>query len=130
MPDDRGAALRAEFLALTDAERHYVLHGGPRPTEPEPAEYAEDVARREARSLTPAEAADYIARLTRGEVSERTRRFLDAIRAEWEPCERCHGTGEVDFQIGGDGYGDRCCGLADVPGVCPECEGATVTPTG
>jgi RecJ-like exonuclease len=38
-------------------------------------------------------------------------------------CERCRGTGEVETQIGGDGYDDRCCALADVPCVCPDCDG-------
>jgi hypothetical protein len=28
-------------------------------------------------------------------------------------CERCHGTGLVTIQIGGDGYGDKCCGVMD-----------------
>ncbi len=38
-------------------------------------------------------------------------------------CGACRGTGEVERQIGGDGYGDRCCALADVPCVCSECNG-------
>lgn len=38
-------------------------------------------------------------------------------------CETCHGEGAVETTIGGDGYGDRCAGLADVPIVCPDCEG-------
>lgn len=47
------------------------------------------------------------------------------FRAELEGtmtiCERCHGTGEIEREIGGDGYGNRCAGVADVPLVCPEC---------
>lgn len=39
-------------------------------------------------------------------------------------CEACQGTGEgPDITIGGDGYGDRCCGLMDVPTVCFDCDG-------
>ena len=38
-------------------------------------------------------------------------------------CELCRGTGEIETQIGGDGYGNRCCALADVPCVCPDCDG-------
>lgn len=38
-------------------------------------------------------------------------------------CEACKGKGEYEAQIGGDGYGDRCCALADVPCVCPGCDG-------
>ena len=36
-------------------------------------------------------------------------------------CERCHGTGEIEREIGGDGHGNRCAGVADVPSPCPEC---------
>ena len=34
-------------------------------------------------------------------------------------CERCHGTGEIEIQVGGNGYA-----VSDVPCVCPECEGS------
>lgn len=36
-------------------------------------------------------------------------------------CDRCGGSGTIEFTIGGDGYGGRCCGEADVEGPCPEC---------
>lgn len=40
-------------------------------------------------------------------------------------CPACNGTGEgPEIQIGGDGYGDRCCALADVPSACSECGGS------
>jgi hypothetical protein len=42
------------------------------------------------------------------------------------PCEECDGEGEVEITIGGDGYGDRCAALADVPRVCHECNGTGV----
>lgn len=46
----------------------------------------------------------------------------DAPQAE--RCEHCDGTGLVTIQYGGDGYGDKCCGLADADDQpCPECEG-------
>jgi hypothetical protein len=38
-------------------------------------------------------------------------------------CSACRGTGAVERQIGGDGYDDRCCALADVECVCSECNG-------
>jgi len=38
-------------------------------------------------------------------------------------CPDCDGKGEYEAQIGGDGYGDRCCALADVMCVCPTCKG-------
>jgi len=38
-------------------------------------------------------------------------------------CPECNGTGEIEVQIGGDGYDNRCCALADAPVVCPECNG-------
>ncbi len=38
-------------------------------------------------------------------------------------CETCDGSGEIEIQIGGDGYGGSCCALADVPSVCPDCDG-------
>lgn len=43
-------------------------------------------------------------------------------------CERCNGTGEGEGEhtIGGDGYGNRCCGTMDVPNVCEICEGTGV----
>jgi DnaJ-class molecular chaperone len=37
-------------------------------------------------------------------------------------CAECDGTGIVSRQIGGDGYGDRCAGVADVEAPCPDCE--------
>jgi hypothetical protein len=38
-------------------------------------------------------------------------------------CERCHGTGLITIQYGGDGYGDKCCGLADADDQpCPSCD--------
>lgn len=47
----------------------------------------------------------------------------DCQRAFPEPeCERCHGTGLVTISYGGDGYGDRCAGLADADDQpCPDC---------
>ena len=41
-------------------------------------------------------------------------------------CERCAGTGEVSGSYGGDGYGDRCCGIVDYEGPCPDCRGEGV----
>lgn len=38
-------------------------------------------------------------------------------------CSACDGEGYYEKEIGGDGYGDRCCGLADVPVICNMCEG-------
>lgn len=48
--------------------------------------------------------------------------------AKRPPCGECNGTGEVEVQIGGDGYGGKCAGLADVPAACPECGGSGDAP--
>jgi len=40
------------------------------------------------------------------------------------PCPDCDGTGQYEGQIGGDGYGGKCAGVADVPLVCNTCDGA------
>lgn len=42
---------------------------------------------------------------------------------EWaKECSRCDGTGIVSRQYGGDGYGDKCCALADADDqICPDC---------
>lgn len=44
-------------------------------------------------------------------------------RKEMKRCPECNGTGEIEIQIGGDGYDNRCCAVADVPVECPECNG-------
>jgi len=39
-----------------------------------------------------------------------------------EECDRCNGRGLISITIGGDGYGDRCCGTMDCDDQpCPEC---------
>lgn len=38
-------------------------------------------------------------------------------------CATCDGSGEIETQVGGDGYGSSCCAIADVPSVCPICDG-------
>ena len=43
-------------------------------------------------------------------------------------CPECKGHGTVESTIGGDGYGDRCCGLADVEVYCSECGGEGLVP--
>lgn len=49
------------------------------------------------------------------------------IRARVRQCPDCDGTGlGPEIQIGGDGYGGRCCALADVPSQCPRCKGTGV----
>jgi hypothetical protein len=45
-----------------------------------------------------------------------------------EPCPECDGTGEREISIGGDGDGDRCAALADVPTVCIFCDGTGRVP--
>ena len=40
-----------------------------------------------------------------------------------DKCLTCNGTGVVNIQYGGDGYGDRCAALADAEGPCPDCDG-------
>lgn len=42
-------------------------------------------------------------------------------------CDACRGTGTVERQMGGDGFNDRCCALADVECVCSECDGVGFT---
>ena len=44
-------------------------------------------------------------------------------------CTACKGEGTVDREIGGDGYGDRCCATADVPTKCGDCHGTGVEET-
>ena len=41
----------------------------------------------------------------------------------WQ-CPVCKGEGEVEGQIGGDGWGNKCCGVHDVMLACACCEGA------
>jgi hypothetical protein len=43
--------------------------------------------------------------------------------AGMKTCPVCHGRGTYEGQIGGDGYGGRCCAVADVELVCLECMG-------
>jgi hypothetical protein len=40
-----------------------------------------------------------------------------------ENCQKwfCSDHGSLAHQVGGDGYGDRCCGVMDVPGFCEDC---------
>jgi len=38
-------------------------------------------------------------------------------------CPDCGGTGQHEGQIGGDGYGGKCAGVADVPMICNTCDG-------
>jgi len=45
------------------------------------------------------------------------------LKEEMKRCPECNGTGEIEIQIGGDGYDNRCCAVADVPVECPECNG-------
>jgi len=47
----------------------------------------------------------------------------EAFDAAKGKCPDCDGKGEYEAQIGGDGYDDRCCALADVMCVCPTCKG-------
>lgn len=44
-------------------------------------------------------------------------------------CSTCDGEGTVDREIGGDGYGDRCCATADVPMKCDDCHGTGIEET-
>jgi hypothetical protein len=38
-------------------------------------------------------------------------------------CEVCHGTGTYTITIGGDGYGDKCCGTMDCDDQpCQSCD--------
>lgn len=38
-------------------------------------------------------------------------------------CEVCHGTGLYTITIGGDGYGDKCCGTMDCDDQpCTSCD--------
>jgi hypothetical protein len=41
-------------------------------------------------------------------------------------CPDCNGTGSYEASIGGDGYDDRCCALADVECVCQRCRGTGI----
>lgn len=43
-------------------------------------------------------------------------------------CETCDGSGEIEIQVGGDGFNGRCCAVADVPAPCPECDGSGLYP--
>ena len=38
-------------------------------------------------------------------------------------CTECEGSGVVEWSVGGDGYGGRCCGTMDVEGPCTGCNG-------
>ena len=38
-------------------------------------------------------------------------------------CPECNGAGVYEATIGGDGYDNRCCALADVECICGECGG-------
>lgn len=60
----------------------------------------------------------------RQERAERDLERIDATEARAdEVCDVCHGSGLVTRQYGGDGYGDRCCGLADADDQpCTACQ--------
>jgi len=45
-------------------------------------------------------------------------RALDRLK-----CPDCDGEGQYEGRVGGDGYGDKCAGVADVPVLCNTCDG-------
>ncbi len=49
--------------------------------------------------------------------------LLEAAIEDAKACANCGGTGLVSRQYGGDGYGNRCAGLADADDQkCEDCE--------